>query len=210
MFANPDAFSDEAGVFSYFDFTNKVISQIYDIIHEERLPRVTEEMRSGLQLKKGKATGDWFLYHHATVIRIYCFQGFPYVLLACLTPRVFYLEFARQRIAAEELHFGRTHKTSNLKFPFTLGPFTFKSKSCITTVESYMCQFQFLLAYSICNKGLFGTGREQCSVANPKETKDFEALHSEKDMELSILKKKLKMGDTKLVLHFSNTLNDSV
>ena len=73
MFANPDAFSEEAGVFSYFDFTNKVISRIYDIIHEERLPRVTKEMRSGLQLKKGKATGDWFLYHHSTVIRIYGF-----------------------------------------------------------------------------------------------------------------------------------------
>ena len=59
---------------------------------------------------------------------------------------IFYLEFARQRIISEDFHFGRAHKTSNFKFPVTLGPFTLKKKSCLTIIESYMCQFQFLLA----------------------------------------------------------------
>lgn len=59
------------------------------------------------------------------------------------------MEFARQRISTEELHFIRAHKTSNLNFLFTLGPFTFKSKSCVAILESYLCQFQFLLAPKI-------------------------------------------------------------
>ena len=94
-FANSAAFSEESIVFTFFDFTNKVMSQVFELIHEERLNRVTEDMISGLQLMKKKATGDWFLYQHSTVVRVYGFQGFPYVLPAFLTPGIFYLEFER-------------------------------------------------------------------------------------------------------------------
>ena len=59
-FANSAAFSEESNVFTFFDFTNKVMSQVFELIHEERLNRVTEDMRSGLHLMKKKATGDWF------------------------------------------------------------------------------------------------------------------------------------------------------
>ena len=89
-FANSAAFSEESNVFTFFDFTNKVMSQVFELIHEERLNRVTEDMISGLQLMKKKATGDWFLYQHSTVVRVYGFQGFPYVLPTFLTPRIFY------------------------------------------------------------------------------------------------------------------------
>ena len=56
-FANLVSFSKESNVFTFFDFTNKVMSQVFELIHEERLNRVTEDMRSGLQLTKKKATG---------------------------------------------------------------------------------------------------------------------------------------------------------
>lgn len=79
------------------------------------------------------------------MIRVYRFQRIPYILLAFLTPKIFYLEFARQRIISEELHFIRAHKTSNLKFHFTLGPFTSKNKSCVAILDSYVCQLPFLL-----------------------------------------------------------------
>jgi len=92
---DPTAFSEEADVFSHFDFINEVMSRIYELIHEEKFPRVTEEMRKGLQLKKGKAIGDWFLYQDSRVTRVYDFQGFPYVPSTFLTPRFFYLEFSR-------------------------------------------------------------------------------------------------------------------
>ena len=90
-FVDPATLSEEANVFSHYDFINKIMSKIYDLIHEGKFPRVIEEMRKGLQLKKGKATGDWFLYRGSIVIRVYSFQGFPYVLLAFLTPIIFYL-----------------------------------------------------------------------------------------------------------------------
>jgi len=61
-FADPATLSEEVGVFSHCDYINRIMSIIYELIHEEKLPRVIEEMRKSLQLKKGKATGDWFLY----------------------------------------------------------------------------------------------------------------------------------------------------
>jgi len=143
----PEAFvdlvtlSEEVGVFSHDEFINNIMSNIYELIYEDRFPRVIEDMRKALQLKKGKTTGDWFLYWNHIVIRVYGFCGLHFTLLTFLTPRIFYLEFSRQGIAVEELHFTRAHKTSNLKFPFTLGPFTFKVKYCLAILDVYMCHF---------------------------------------------------------------------
>lgn len=102
-----------------------------------------------LQLSKGKATVNWFLYDDFTVIRVYGFWGFRYVFSAFLTSQIFFMEFARQRIATEDLYFTKVKRASNLKFPFTLGSVTFRNRACLTILESYLCQFQFQLALSI-------------------------------------------------------------
>ena len=47
--------------------------------------------------------------------------------LIFLTPRIFALEFMRQRLCAEEEHFGASKKSSNIKFPLKVGPFIFKT-----------------------------------------------------------------------------------
>jgi len=145
-FADPATLSEDIWVFSHCDFINKIISRIYELLYEDKLPRVTEEMRKSLRLTKGKATSDWFLYPDVTIVRVYGFRGFPYVLPAFLTPRIFFMDFSRQKIATEEFHFTKSHKTSSLKFPFTLGPFTFKNRSCVVILDCHICQFQFLLA----------------------------------------------------------------
>lgn len=56
------------------------------------------------------------------------------------------MEFARKRITTEDFHFTKAHRASNLKFPFTLGSFSFRNRTCLTILESYLCQFQFELA----------------------------------------------------------------
>jgi len=78
--------SEDVGVLSYCEFVNKVISRFYELLYEDKLPRVTKEMRKSLQLSEGKTTGDWFLYNDVMVIRVYGFWGFPYVFPALLTP----------------------------------------------------------------------------------------------------------------------------
>ena len=69
---------------------------------------------------------------------MYGFTGEPYKLPVFLTPRIFALEFMRQRLCAEEEHFGAFKKSSNIKFPLKVGPFIFKNKSALMVVENLL------------------------------------------------------------------------
>ena len=70
----------------------------------------------------------------STVIWVYGCQEGPHLLPVFLTPRIFALEFIRQRIISETEHFLKAHKASNLKFSFVVGPFVVKSKSCLPQI----------------------------------------------------------------------------
>jgi hypothetical protein len=70
------------------------------------------------------------MFIQSTVIWVYGYQV-PYLLPVFLTPRVFALEFIRQRIISEMEHFLKMHKAYNLKFPFIVGPFVVKNMSCL-------------------------------------------------------------------------------
>ena len=81
---------------TFVQFANKVMSKIYKLIYDQEFPRVTDLMRSQLQ-SGSEVTGVWFLYAEAIEIRLHGFTGYPFLLPAFLTDRVFALEFARQR-----------------------------------------------------------------------------------------------------------------
>ena len=100
-----------------FEFENSIMSEIYKMLFDEVLPRVLEEMKSMMQSSPEDRVGDWFLYKDFTVLRIYGFTGEPYRLPAFITSRIFALEYMRQRVHAEEEHFGASKKSSNIKFP---------------------------------------------------------------------------------------------
>ena len=82
------------------------MSEIYKMLFDEGLPWVLEEMKSMMQASLEDRVGDWFLYKDFTVLKIYGFTGEPYRLPDFLTPRIFALEFMRQRLHSEEEHFG--------------------------------------------------------------------------------------------------------
>ena len=88
--------------------------------------------------------GDWFLYKDYTMLRIYGFTGQPYRLPSFLTPRIFALEFMRQRLLSEEDHFCAFKKSSNIKFPFKVGTFIFKSKGSLAFIEKLLENMDFI------------------------------------------------------------------
>ena len=85
-----------------FEFVNSIMSEMYKLLFDEILPRVLEEMKVMMQSSPEDRIGDWFLYKDFTVLRVYGFTGEPYRLPTLLTPRIFALEFMRQRLYAEE------------------------------------------------------------------------------------------------------------
>ena len=78
------------------------------------------------------------MHKEFTVLRVYGFTGEPYRLPTFLTPRIFTLEFMRQRLYAEEEHFEVFKKYSNVKFPLKVSPFIFKNKSDVLVIEKLL------------------------------------------------------------------------
>jgi hypothetical protein len=124
-------------------FINKIMSRVYSLIFGTDLPRVLEEMKISLQPNPENRVGDWMLFTHSTVIWVYGYQEGPYLFPVFLTPRVFSIEFIRQRIISETEHFLKTHKASNLKFPFIIGPFVVKTRSCLPQIQAKLSGFGF-------------------------------------------------------------------
>ena len=109
----------------------------------EMLPWLLEEMKCMMQSSPEDSVRDWFLYKDSTILRIYGFTGEPYKLPAFLTPRIFALEFMRQRLHSEEEHFGAFKKSSNIKFPLKVGSFIFKNKGALLFIEKLLGSMEF-------------------------------------------------------------------
>jgi len=126
-----------------FNYVNYMLSKIYRIIFGEKLPRVLPEMQACMQLSAEYAVGDWFLSKNSTVIILYGFKHKPYVLPGFLTLRVFYLEFLRQKLIVEDNNFLLFKQATDIKYPFTLGPFTVKNKNAAIYIEKLLKDMGF-------------------------------------------------------------------
>ena len=63
------------------------------------------------------------MYQNHTEIRIYGCELPPYKLPKYLPMRLFALEYYRQIINSDEVHFVRTKKNAQLRIKYHLGPF---------------------------------------------------------------------------------------
>ena len=121
-----------------FEFVTTIMAKMYKLLFDDVLPRVLEEMKLMLQPSSKDRIGDWFLYKYFIVLRIYGFTGEPYKLPIFFTPIIFALEFMRQRLCAEDEHFGAFKKSSNVKFPLKVGSFIFQNKSALLVIEKLL------------------------------------------------------------------------
>ena len=80
-------------------------------------------MKEILQFSPKIRIGYWFLSKHGTMISVYGFVHQPYILPAFLTVRVLALELIRQMLIVEDEDFLIYKKPSEIKFPWTVGPF---------------------------------------------------------------------------------------
>ena len=100
-------------------------------------------MQEACQFALDRRMGDWFLLEEHTIIRVYDFSHEPYILPTLLTPRVFPLEFTRQKLIVENEHFISFKKAYEIKFPCLVGPFIIKNKRCIPCNLNYATGDEF-------------------------------------------------------------------
>ena len=96
----------------------------YTIIHDSPSPRVFPEMKNWLQAGKTQSTGDWYLSDNYTEIQVYGAEVTPYLLPVFPTRRFYALEYIRQALKADQLHFVPTKKGYILRLPTHISPFS--------------------------------------------------------------------------------------
>ena len=116
-------------------YMNFLMSEVYKVFFQHKFPKMLPIMKELLQFSPKKRIGDWFLLEEGIVIIVYGFVHQPYVLPAFLTPMIFALDLIRQNLIVENEHFINFKKSSEIKFPWVVGPFIIKSKDVFPMVE---------------------------------------------------------------------------
>jgi hypothetical protein len=78
-------------------------------------PRINDEVRRILHLSDNAKTGDWYLYQNHTEIRVYECELVPYKLPQYLSVRIFSLEYIRQIMNLDDIHFVSLKKKQQLR-----------------------------------------------------------------------------------------------
>ena len=128
---------------------NLIMSELYRVMFQNKLPRVLREMEEMLQFTPDKGIGDWFLLKKHTIIRVYGFVREPFIFLVFLTPGIFALEFIRHKLIVENEHFLSFRKTSEIKFHLMVGPFIIKIKADLPMVEGLLQDMNFMKSTKI-------------------------------------------------------------
>jgi hypothetical protein len=86
-------------------------------------PRVNDEVRRVMHLSESVKTGDWYLYQNHSEIRVYGCELAPYKLPRYMPVRVFTLEYIRQSMNSDDIHFFPFKKKQQLRLKAQIGPF---------------------------------------------------------------------------------------
>ena len=134
-------------------------------------------MKEILQFSPERRVRDLFLSEHGTMIRVYGFIHQTYILPVFLTLRVFSLELIRQRLIVEDEHFSSFKRTSEIKFPWTVGPFVVKRKSTLQMIESMLREMGFSVEVAVnYDPHHVISNRRQANKNKPFEHSEVEGL----------------------------------
>ena len=75
------------------------------------------------------------MFEQGTVISLYGSIHRPYLLPAFFTPRVFSMELIRQKLIVETEHFLNFKKSTEIRYPWAIGPFIIKNKVSLPMIE---------------------------------------------------------------------------
>ena len=82
--------------------------------------------------------GDWYLYKDYTKIKLYGCELEPYKLPIYLTPRLFSLEFIRQSLNVDQVHFASHNRNQIFKIPQDVCPSVVKSRETDTITHNML------------------------------------------------------------------------
>jgi hypothetical protein len=101
--------------FSFKQFIEQFYHPVVSMLSGRQEWRINEEIQIILNLSNLAKTRDWYLYQNHTEIKTYGCELAPYKLPKYLPIRIFALEYIRQMINSDDIHFVSLKKKQQLR-----------------------------------------------------------------------------------------------
>jgi hypothetical protein len=129
--------------FSFKQFIEQFYHPVVSMLSGRSEPRINEEIQRILHLSDLAKTGDWYLYQNHTEIRIYGCELAPYKLPKYLPVRIFSLEYIRQMINSDDIHFVSLKKKQQLRIKGKIGSFICNSRGVGEEADRFLKEMKF-------------------------------------------------------------------
>jgi hypothetical protein len=112
---------------SFKQFIEQFYHPVVSMLSGRPQPRINEEIQRILHLSDLAKMRDWYLYQDHTEIRVYVCELDPYKIPKYLPVRIFSLEYIRQMINLDDIHFVSLKKKQQLRIKGKIGSFIYNS-----------------------------------------------------------------------------------
>jgi hypothetical protein len=133
--------------FSFKQFVEQFYHPVVSMLSGRPKPRINEEIQRILHLSDLEKTGDWYLYQNHIEIRVYGCELAPYKLPKYLVVRIFALEYIRQMINSDDIHFVSLKKKQQLKIKGKIGSFICNSRGAGEEADRLLKEMKFFVIF---------------------------------------------------------------
>jgi hypothetical protein len=110
-------------------------------------PRVNDEVRRVLHLSENTKTGDWYLYKNHSEIRVYGCELAPFKLPKYIPVRIFALEYIRQIMNSDDVHFVSIKKKQQLRLKGHIGSFICNNRGAGDEADRLLREMKFITSF---------------------------------------------------------------
>lgn len=128
---------------SFSKFIDTFIHLLTQLFNSQREPRIRDEIKRILRLNEQTKIDDWYLYQNYTQIRVYGFELAPYKFPKYVPMIIFSLEYIRQMINMDDLHFVSRKRKSQFKIKSNIGSFICKPRSTGVEADTLLKKMNF-------------------------------------------------------------------
>jgi hypothetical protein len=134
--------------FSFKQFIDQFYHPVVSMLSDRPKPMINDEVQRILHLSDHTKVGDWYLYQNHTKIRVYGCELAPYKFPKYLPVRIFSLEYIRQMINSDDIHFVSLKKKRQLRIKGQIGSFICNNRGVGEEVDRLLKEMKFFMSFT--------------------------------------------------------------
>jgi hypothetical protein len=133
--------------YSFKAFIDLFYHPVVSMLSGRPEPRINDEVQRILHLSDNSKTGDWYLYQNHTEIRVFGCELAPYKLPKYVPVRIFALEYIRQIMNSDDIHFVSLKKKQQLRIKGQIGSFICNSRGAGEEADRMLKEMKFFMSF---------------------------------------------------------------